>query len=84
MNAEYQRVYTAMERAEMVAAGRAWKGTQAEFAAANGTAQSTVSKWRGAAQRREYTDAERIESVAAVRALVNPSPCRNPEHLSRG
>ena len=68
MKEEQQRVYTTTERAEMVAAARAWKGTQAEFAAAYGIAQSTVSRWRGAAERREYTDAERLETVAALRA----------------
>lgn len=44
MKEEQQRVYTTTERAEMVAAARAWKGTQAEFAAAYGSAQSTVSR----------------------------------------
>jgi hypothetical protein len=68
MNAEQQRVYTATERAEVVAAARAWKGTQAESAAAHGIAQSAVSKWLGAAERRAYTAAERMESVAALRA----------------
>lgn len=68
MKEEQQRVYTTTERAKMVAAARAWKGTQAEFAAAYGIAQSTVSRWRGAAERREYTDAERLETVAALRA----------------
>lgn len=68
MKPEQQRVYTAAERAETVAAARAWKGTQAEFAAARGIAQSTVSKWLGAADRREYTAAEREEAVAALRA----------------
>jgi transposase-like protein len=68
MTAEQQRVYTPEERAEMVAAARGWKGTQAEFAALHGIAQSTVSKWLGAAERREYTGAERAEAVAALRA----------------
>jgi len=34
----------------------------------HGIAQSTVSKWLGAAERREYTAAERVETVAALRA----------------
>ena len=34
MKEEQQREYTTTERAEMVAAARAWKGTQAEFTAA--------------------------------------------------
>ena len=67
MKAEQQRVYTATERAEMVSAARAWKGTQAESAAVHGSAQSNVSKWLGNAERREYTDAERLETVAALR-----------------
>ena len=48
----------------MVAAARAWKGTQAEFAAAYGIGQSTVSRWLGAAERREYTD-EMLEALNA-------------------
>ena len=68
MKEEQQRVYTTTERAKMVAAARAWKGMQAEFAAAYGIAQSNVSKWLGNAERREYTDAERLETVAALQA----------------
>lgn len=68
MTAEQQRAYTPVERAEMVAAARAWTGTQAEFAAQHGIAQSTVSKWLGAAERRQYTDDERVEALAALRA----------------
>lgn len=68
MSSEQQRVYSEAERAALVAAARAWPGTQAEFAAQHGISQGTVSRWLGATPRREYPDAERAAFLADLRS----------------
>jgi transposase-like protein len=80
-----RKIFSAAERAELLAQYAAWKGRQADFCAAHGVSSGSLLNWRTrvAAGGQASLQPLRVRQAAA-RAAAGAVPKRQPSNLCSG